>query len=59
MSEFVERRKGGDRRKGPTRTGEDRRTVKLPAPAEGPVRGQTDRRRRERRSGVERRKATS
>jgi hypothetical protein len=55
MAEFVERRKG-ERRKGPVRSGADRREKTI-SPKEGPTRSGSDRRHKDRRSGLDRRKA--
>jgi hypothetical protein len=43
-----------DRRKGPVRSGEDRRKANIPPPPGSPVRSGKDRREADRRSGVER-----
>lgn len=55
MAEFIERRKG-ERRKGPIRSGSDRREKTI-SPREGPTRSGSDRRGKDRRSGLDRRKA--
>jgi hypothetical protein len=55
MRGFVEKRTG-ERRKSPVRSGAERRKENIPPPA-GITRSGTDRRRRDRRSGLDRRKA--
>lgn len=56
MADFVERRKD-ERRKGPIRSGVDRRKQTI-SPKEGSTRSGSDRRRRDRRSGLDRRKGS-
>jgi hypothetical protein len=55
MSEFVERRKG-ERRKGPIRSGAERRKEAVPPPSDVKRSG-SERRRKDRRSGQDRRKS--
>jgi len=56
MGKFVEKRTGADRRKGPLRSGRERRREGMPAP-KGVTRSGGDRRQIDRRSGLDRRKA--
>ena len=60
MSDFVERRRGEDRRTGEDRrrSGRDRRDPNRP-PMPGSTRSGIERRKGERRSGVDRRKASA
>ncbi len=57
MQAFVERRQG-DRRRGPIRSGQERRRAEIPPPA-GVIRSEQDRRQLDRRCGIDRRTAQS